>query len=345
MKIIIASYQSIMLNPGGPSYKTLQMKEGLLQAGIDAELFDMWNKNLKFGKNDLVHLFNASISTYALAKNLSLNGTRYVVNPIFFSNHSAKTLRNYQRFEKPFRNIFKRSISDYKLTKSICNGAEMVLPNTKEEGDLLVNGLGIEKNKIRVIHNGVEKRFANANPKLFVEKYGLNDFILYVGHLGPVRKNGLNIIKALRQIDHPVVIIANVLKNDEGQKCLENIAESKNITHINWLDHDDPLFASAYAACKTFILPTRYETPGRAALEAGLAGANIVITPFGGTKEYFGNMVDYPDPHSIESIKNTIKNSLNKPKSNKLKNHIIKNFIWEIIVQKTIKIYKEIIDK
>lgn len=333
-----------MLNPGGPSYKTLQMKEGLLRAGVESELFEMWKEGQQFGKQDLVHLFNASISTFALAKNLRLNGTKYVVNPIFFSNHSAGTLRRYQSLEKPFRKIFKRSISDYEITKSICDEAEMVLPNTQEEGKLLSNGLGVDKNKIRIIHNGVEKRFADASPQPFIKKYGLSDFVLYVGHLGPVRKNGLKMIKALQRIDNPVVIIANVLNNAEGKQCLHELEKSKNILHINWLDHADPLFASAYAACKTFVLPTRYETPGRAALEAGLASANIVITPFGGTKEYFQDLADYPDPHSIGSIRNTIEKSLNKPKNDKLKNRIKTNFIWDVIVRKTIKIYKKLLN-
>ncbi len=34
------------------------------------------------------------------------------------------------------------------------------------------------------------------------------------------------------------------------------------------LDHDDPLLASAYAAARVFALPSWFETPGLAALEA-----------------------------------------------------------------------------
>jgi len=55
-----------------------------------------------------------------------------------------------------------------------------------------------------------------------------------------------------------------------------------------------------------FILPTRYETPGRAALEAGLAGANVVITPYGGTREYSEEFAEYAEPHSVDSIKGGI---------------------------------------
>ncbi len=63
------------------------------------------------------------------------------------------------------------------------------------------------------------------------------------------------------------------------------------------LDHHDPLLASAYAAARVFALPSWFETPGLAALEAALAGCAVVITPYGSTREYFGDLVEYARPH------------------------------------------------
>jgi len=345
MRIFLTSYQSTMLNRGGPTYKLLPLQKTLQKRGIDVKLFDMWDTDMKLVNDDLVHVFNATVSTFSLAKNLVANGAKYVVNPIFYSNHSAQKIHLYRMLEAPFRKIFKRTYSDYFFTKYICNNAEMVLPNTSDEGNLLCGALGVKREKIEVIHNGVEERFAHANPSLFEKKYGLKDFILYVGHLGPVRKNGLNIIKALQKIDHPSVIIADILNNEEGYECREEIEKSKNITHIDWLKHDDPLFASAYAACHTFILPTRYETPGRAALEAGLAGANVVITPYGGTREYFEQFAEYAEPSSINSIIKATKKSLEKKKDSALRDHIRKNFLWDKIAQQTVEMYKRVLSQ
>jgi len=345
MRIHLASYQSIMLNRGGPTYKLLHTKKALEELGVDVKLFDMWDFNLKLSKDDLVHIFLANISTYSLATNLKLYNAKYVVNPIIFSNHPAWKIKLYQKLEKPINKLFIRSMSDYKITNLICNNAEKILPNTIDEGDLLVKGMNVNRDNMQVIHNGVEARFADASASLFPKKYGLKDFILYVGHLGPDRKNGRNIIKALQQIDHPAVIIADILHNAEGEWCRKEIDRSKNITLIEWLNHDDPLFASAYAACHTFILPTKFETPGRAALEAGLTGANIVITPHGGTKEYFGEFAEYPNPNSVTSIQNAIELALNKKKTLDLSNHIKKNFIWPVIAKETLKMYKNVLKK
>ncbi|MDP8313973.1 MAG: glycosyltransferase [Candidatus Celaenobacter antarcticus] len=344
MRIYLASYQTLMINRGGPTYKILCLRDELEKMGVDVHLFDMWDYGMKFTDDDLIHIFNANIYTYPLAINLKLYGAKYVVNPIFYSNHSAQKIHMYRMLEAPFRKIFKRTYSDYFFTKYICDNAERVLPNTRDEGNILNSALGIKREKIEVIHNGVEERFAYADPSLFEKKYGLKDFILYVGHLGAVRKNGPKIIEALKKIDNPAVIIADVLKNEEGAACREEIEKSNNITFIEWLKHDDPMFASAYAACHTFILPTRYETPGRAALEAGLAGANIVITPYGGTREYFEHFAEYVEPHSVDSIKKGVVRSLNKKKNDQLKEHILSRFVWEIIAAKTVDMYDKILE-
>ena len=56
------------------------------------------------------------------------------------------------------------------------------------------------------------------------------------------------------------------------------------------------MLASAYAAARVLALPSWFETPGLAALEAALAGCAVVVTPFGCTREYFGDRVEYARP-------------------------------------------------
>lgn len=346
MRIFLASYQSLNINKGGPTYKIEHLAKQLHKMDVEVKLFNMWDEHEKYNADtDLFHIFNASISTFPLAINLNLKKIKYVVNPIFFSNHKAATLRLYNRLDSLWQKFFIRSYSDYSLTKKVCEQAEYILPNTESESLLLQQGLGLSPDNFEVIPNGVEERFYHADAKLFRNKFGLEDFILYVGHLGPYRKNGKNIIKALQKIDHPAVIIADVLNNEEGKWCREAIGKSNNIKLIEWLAHDDPLLESAYAACHTFILPTRYETPGRAALEAGLAGANIVITPNGGTKEYFGDLAFYPNPENVSDLVAKIQVALNKSHTDILKEHIRKNYIWPIIAQQTKRMYDRVLQK
>ena len=235
--------------------------------------------------------------------------------------------------------------TDYNISKKICHWSDAVLPNTDKEKLLIKNGFGIKSNKISIIPNGVEKRFLNADPKKFIKKYAIKDFILNVGHIGIERKNTLSLIKALSKIDHPAVIIGKIYKTSEGLKCINEAKKNKNLIIIDGLDHNSDMLESAYAASKVFVLPAKYETPGIAALEAGLTGSKILITKYGGTKYYFKEFATYVNPYSINNIRSEIEKNLQEPNSNKLSNHIKNNFLWEKVAEKTISIYEKILNQ
>jgi glycosyltransferase involved in cell wall biosynthesis len=178
---------------------------------------------------------------------------------------------------------------------------------------------------------------------LFEREYGIKNFILSVGHIGPERKNYLRLIEALERIDHPAVIIGRVEDTPSGRACLERASRNPRLLIIDAIPHDSMLLASAYAACDVFVLPSQFETPGIAALEASLAGAKIVITPVGGTKDYFGNDAVYVEPTSTESIANGIEASLKNKKDNLLRTRIQKEFLWEKVGEKTKQVYENIL--
>jgi glycosyltransferase involved in cell wall biosynthesis len=103
------------------------------------------------------------------------------------------------------------------------------------------------------------------------------------------------------------------------------------------------MLASAYAACEVFVLPSLFETPGIAALEAGLAGAKIVITPHGGTRDYFGLLAQYVDPFSVESIRIGILSALSANRTDTLQHHIKKEFLWSTTAEKTLAVYQRVL--
>jgi glycosyltransferase involved in cell wall biosynthesis len=220
-----------------------------------------------------------------------------------------------------------------------------VLPNTAAEGKLLSEGLGVTSGKIIVVPNGVDERFYTADPTPFVEKYGVRDFILNVGHTGHARKNVLALIRALAGIDHPAVIIGRFISGEYGDACRREAAKHRHILLIDGLDHSSEMLSSAYAACDTFVLPSLFETPGIAALEAALAGAKVVITPYGGTREYFGDLAGYVEPSSVASIRDGIRGALERKKGTELREHIRKNFLWQSVARKTAEAYREVSGK
>jgi glycosyltransferase involved in cell wall biosynthesis len=97
------------------------------------------------------------------------------------------------------------------------------------------------------------------------------------------------------------------------------------------------------SACDLFVLPSLYETPGIAALEAALAGAKIVITPFGGTHDYFGSDAVYVDPTSEADIAKGIRAALIREKNPALSEHIKKEFMWARVGEKTKQVYEHVL--
>jgi glycosyltransferase involved in cell wall biosynthesis len=197
---------------------------------------------------------------------------------------------------------------------------------------------------MRIIPNGVDERFAHGDPGLFRRAHGVEDFILTVGHTGHERKNVLRLIRALGEIDCPAVIVGRIMDNAYGAACRAEAAKHRHIMLLERLENDSAMLASAYAACNVFALPSLFETPGIAALEAGLAGAKVAITKFGGTKEYFGALADYVDPRSVASIREGITKALERRKDDLLSQHIRKSFLWPKIAGLTADAYRAVLD-
>ena len=233
---------------------------------------------------------------------------------------------------------------DFAFTRDVCQWARAVLPNTSAEGDLIHEAFDVPREHIHVIPNGVSENFLHGDPELFRQKYGVDKFILNVGHVGPDRKNVLGLVKALETIDHPAVIIGRITPGGQADEIMRLAEKNKNLLIIDGIDHDSPLLASAYAACDVFAMPSKFETPGIAALEAALGGAKVVITPHGGTRDYFEDRAIYVDPYSVEDIRQGIEAALNRPADDDLKQHVVDNFLWRRVAELTLEAYRSVLE-
>jgi glycosyltransferase involved in cell wall biosynthesis len=342
IRVHAASYQAISILHGGPNTQLRNTMKHLHRFGVDAKLFDPWSPFSR-ADSDIVHLFAANVGTYHLAHELHTLGIPLVTSPIFFRMQSPQLLRAALAGTRIVQKVAKGFWSDVALTADICNWSVHLTPNSQAEAELVARSMGVPLEKMTVIPNGVDARFHDADPSLFKNHYGIEKFILNVGHIGPARKNVLTLIKALATVDHPAVIIGRIIPGKDGAACVAEAKRHKHILLIDGLQNDSDMLASAYAAADTFVLPSLFETPGIAALEAGLAGAKVVITPHGGTREYFGNMATYVDPYSVDAIRTGIITTLQQQKDDRLRNHIRREFLWERVAEKTADVYKKVL--
>lgn len=341
MRVCFAAPQVVSMIQGGLRTQIEQTARYLPDYGIDVHFFDQWTP-FNATAYDLVHVFRASTTTHELALYLANLGMPYVVSPVLYSRRSFGFVRQTLRVESLVQKVYGGFTTEWGMSKSICAHSAAMYPNTTHEARFFAEGMGLSSGKMTVIPNGVEERFASADASLFVRTHGIQDCILYVGNIGAERKNALGFIRAVEHIDYPAVLIGPIYTNAYAQRCLEEAKRNKNLHILGPIDNTSPMLASAYAACRVFALPSYFETPGIAALEAAIAGARVVITQHGGTTDYFGTHAQYVNPASVQSIAQAIRTALNMPHSDTLRTRIMQEFLWQRVAEKTAAAYKQL---
>lgn len=342
MKVGYIAPASILAVNGGLRTQALQTIFHVQKEGIKTVKLTPWD-DLDSAKVDLVHIFGASVENSGIIEQLASQKIPMVISPVFYANRSAEFINRTIRFEKLFSHFGQGIRSDFTIKARLCDLADHILPNTLAEAHLIEKGFTIASDKITVVPNGVETRFTQAEPELFINETGVSDFILFAGQASAPRKNVLSLLKIAHKLDHPLVIIGSFGDDSYGNACKKLAQNLDHVTVLNPLEHDSEMLSSAYAASKVFILPSQFETPGIAAMEAALTGSNIVITERGGTQDYFESFADYVDPDSLDSILQGIQKALGKEKQKDLKEHIINHFGWDKVAKKTIDVYKKVI--
>jgi len=342
-KIYLTNMHCLGITVGGVMTQSKKTLEACREYGLPVEIYNSWEfVNLK--EVGAFHLFSANNEMHHFSQQLYEKGVPQLVSSVFYTRHPAWKVAGIRAITKMISLFDSGTKSVFDFSCLVMENADMVMPNTSDELRQIQQLFKIPNNKITIVPNGVDKKFANATPELFKKKYGDDNIILSVTMLGPERKNGLNLIKALGKIDHPSYIIgAFHAEGDYGKACKAELEKYPQIKHIGMFDHEDEMLASAYAAAKVFALPSWLETPGLASMEAALAGAEVVTTPIGGTKDYFCDYGIYVDPYSVDSIAAGIKTALNRDGSEqkKMKVFIQNNFLWEKVAEKYSEIYRK----
>jgi glycosyltransferase involved in cell wall biosynthesis len=352
LRIGILAPPSISLVNGGVRTQVSQTAKSLQRLGHEI----VWiQSNEPFPSIDILHVFVASSEHWGLLRQLKsspqLSGKDrmpIVLSPIFFAPKHIQTTKFKLHAESVVGKFFTGISSEYGIKKQICQLADIILPNTRAEQNQINQLFDIPIERLQVIPNGVESRFMQTKSDEFEQRYGLKDFVLFVGQASSTRKNILSLLEIAPSLDAPLVVIGDLAKDAYSLKCLDSIKEH-NIVHLPTLEHHSSLLASAYTAAKVFVLPSLFETPGIAAMEAALSGCAIVITQNGGTKEYFKDMASYINPIDTNQLRATINELLNtdgaqlEAQNAQLKDHIITHYSWDTVGTLSLAAYESLL--
>ena len=335
MKVAFLGAVPFSLIFGGGETQLINTMNALKNEDVDVEFFDYWDR---YYTCDILHVFGCHHWSLPLAMLAKTKGIKIALSTISYNPKPGLPYKLW-RYIDPLVPVD----TTYRLSRKLISIADVLLPNSQSEAYYLKRFFHADDSKIKVIHNAADLRYANGSPEQFIKRYGLENFVLCVGKIEP-RKNQLKLVKALEGTDIKLVLIGSPIPQriDYFNDVLEVIKRSTNILHIESVPHNSDLLASAYAASKVHVLLGENETPGIVNLEAGIAGANLVVAECPPVREYLGDFADYCRSDCAGSILGAISKALSKPKTTHLKELIIKNYTWQITAQRTLDAYKTI---
>jgi Tfp pilus assembly protein PilF/glycosyltransferase involved in cell wall biosynthesis len=346
------SRPNVYTQRGGDTIVLERLSDGLIARGHQVTI-DVTGK-ANPADFDLVHLFNLATTaiTWSYAEKAISADRPYVVTTLYedipsFHRQShlvaAKAIQYVQGGQRPgswslsAQELSALTPAPRFLADDIVRGAAALLPNGAGEELALKRDFPSLKRSI-VVPMGSEIG-ASAGPELFESVYGERDFVLCVGRLES-RKNQLMLLKALEDSPLTVVLAAGSFSYQPQYEAAVRAFRRKGKTIILGLI-DPQMLASAYAACRTHVLPSWYELPGLVSLEAAAQNKNIVVTRTGTTADYVGDRAFYCSPWDSDSILSAVTAAYFSPAREGLVD-MARSYSWEASVAKTESVYQEV---
>ena len=297
-------------NPGnGVAAQARAQAAALARMGHDVVYLNPWDLQME-EEIDVLHFFMGGFALYGIqwGRRLPPNGV-LVMSPILDTNkahwlyHLAACVGS----------VSSRIASIPSVLSSQARASDVVICRSEVERQNVIGKLGVDSECTAVVLNGVD--FPELDLQFMQEvkaRYELPArFVLHVSGYTDPRKNVLRLVTATEQLGLPLVLAGHSMP---GPIAAELDRRTRD---------------ALYGLCHAFCLPSHHEGTGLAALEAGAAGAHVIITRLGGTRDYFGDQALYVSPSDVDSIRSALTRAWETPRRNGLQLHIRNNLSWD----------------
>lgn len=208
-----------------------------------------------------------------------------------------------------YYSFFDRKIHLWKFKKA-ANTADKIIAISEQSKRDIIQYLKVPESKIEVIYQGCHKAFKEQQSEEFIqktiEKFNLPErFILNVGTIED-RKNLLNIVKAIKDTEIPLVVVGK--KTKYYQKIASFIQKNKIEEQIHFLENVsmDEL-AVIYKSADIFVYPSFFEGFGIPVIEALFSKTVTITSNTSCLPEAGGPDSVYIDPENHLDIQSKIK--------------------------------------
>ena len=276
-------------------------------------------------------------------------------SPILYWKRSICTIHDTTPFRFPghkarsgWRKLAYQIVFRFTMLKA--KAVLTVSANTKRD---IVSDFGVNADKVKVTHLGVDERFHEVAKSAIInkvtEKYGIKKpYLLNIG-VWRSHKNveglvkAFNLLKNKHKIPHQLVLggredlhYTNVRNEIESSPFKEDI-----ITPGFIADEDLP---ALYAGADAFVLPSFIEGFGLICIEAQSQNCPVVSTDTSSLPEILNDSALLFDPNNTEEIANkinlVISNQEIKTKLINAGQQNIKRFSWQKCAEETLNTYK-----
>ncbi|RJR36094.1 MAG: glycogen synthase [Desulfobacteraceae bacterium] len=210
--------------------------------------------------------------------------------PLVLTTHSLEPHRPWKR--EQLDTAYRASSWIEKTAYQNADGVIAVSEAMKKDVHRLY---GVDYDRIRVIHNGIdEERYLPTKDPSVLKKYGIdpqNPFVLAVARL--TRQKGMvHFLDAARHLEKGVQVVMCASSPDTPEMMQETMEKvsllRKNTANkIIWVTDAVPVedLIVLYSEASVFVCPSIYEPFGIVNLEAMACGAPVVASAIGGIRE------------------------------------------------------------
>ncbi|MDR1055171.1 MAG: glycosyltransferase family 4 protein [Prevotellaceae bacterium] len=253
-------------------------------------------------KKDKIDIYHGL--SHELPAGIQNSGAKSIV-----TMHDLIVLRYPHLYKAIDRNIY---LQKYRMA---CKYADLIIAISRQTKDDLINLMGVDERKIRLVYQSCDPQFYNLctkTEKLSVkQKYKLpNNYILNVGTIEQ-RKNLVTIVRALALLPSNVSLLA-VGKPTEYMKTVKAEMECLGLQHRIQFLHGAQFtdLPAIYQQAQTFVYPSVFEGFGIPILEALNSRIPVITADMSSLPEVGGDAALYIEPEDSDTLAQHIKTIL-----------------------------------
>jgi len=216
------------------------------------------------------------------------------------------------------------------------NGLIAVSENTRQDAARL---LGLDLNRIKVIHSGVPEVYFGAQPRPSERPY-----VFFLGTIEP-RKNIDTLLDAwqnLRLKDDFDLVIAGASGWSSGKTLARLASRIPGVRYLGYVPEDE--LPGLTAGATAFVYPSLYEGFGFPVAQAMAAGVPVITSNTSCLPEIAGEGALLVDPRSPAEIQSAIERLLTSPTlQQQLKTAAIaraQQYRWEVCARKSLEFFR-----